>query len=60
MKAGLACYAVPVKDFEHHWGASQDDDLSINYFGRQITRKEIMSGNKERFVAKWLQPASKE
>ena len=60
MKAGLACYAVPVRDFEHHWGASQDDDLSINYFGRQITRKEIMSGNKERFVTKWLQPASKE
>ena len=60
MKAGLACYAVPVKDFEHHWGASQDDELSINYFGRQITRKEIMSGNKERFVTKWLQPASKE
>ena len=38
MKAGLACYAVPVKDFEHHWGASQDDELSINYFGTQITR----------------------
>lgn len=60
MQAGLACYAVPVKDFEHHWGASQDEGLSVNYFGREITREEIMSKNRERFVAKWLQSASSE
>ncbi len=54
MKAGLACYAVPVKDFEHHWGASQEENLSVNYFGRDVTRAEIMTKNRERFVAKWL------
>ncbi len=54
MQAGLACYVVPVKDFEHHWGASHEEDLSVNYFGREVTRKEILTKNKERFVAKWL------
>jgi GT2 family glycosyltransferase len=54
IKAGLACYAVPVKDFEHHWGASHDEDLSVNYFGREVSRKEIMTKNRERFMAKWL------
>jgi hypothetical protein len=24
MQAGLASYVVPVKDFGHHWGATQD------------------------------------
>ena len=54
MKAGLSCYVVPVKDFEHHWGASHNEDLSVNYFGREVTRKEILSTNKERFITKWL------
>jgi hypothetical protein len=54
IKAGLACYAVPVKDFEHHWGASHDENLSVNYLGREVSRKEIMTKNRERFVAKWL------
>ncbi|ODS33886.1 MAG: Glycosyl transferase family 2 [Candidatus Scalindua rubra] len=58
IQAGLACYAVPVKDFEHHWGASQDENLSVNYFGKEITRAEIMSKNRERFVAKWLKPSA--
>ncbi len=57
LQADLACYVVPVKDFEHHWGASHEDngDLSINYFGREVTRKEILKQNKERFRAKWLE-----
>jgi len=55
MQAGLACYAVPVKDFEHHWGASHEENLSVNYFGRAVSRKEIMTKNRERFVAKWLE-----
>ncbi len=58
VQAGLACYAVPIKDFEHYMGASQDEGLSVNYFGREITREEIVSKNRERFVAKWLQSAS--
>ena len=60
MQAGLACYAVPVRDFEHHWGASHDENLSINYFGKEISRKEIMSGNRDRFVAKWMQSSTNE
>lgn len=54
MQAGLACYVVPVKDFEHHWGASHEENLSVNYFGREVTRKEILTKNRERFVEKWL------
>jgi len=57
LQAGLACYAVPVKDFEHHWGASQERDLSVNYFGREVTRQEIMTKNRARFVTKWLKCA---
>jgi hypothetical protein len=53
MQAGLACYAVPVDDFEHKWGASQDANLSVNYFGRQMNRNDILSKNRERFMAKW-------
>ncbi|MDR4504169.1 MAG: glycosyltransferase family 2 protein [Candidatus Scalindua sp.] len=51
--AGLACYAVPVEGFEHHWGASQDGNLSVNYFGREMTRSDILSKGRERFKAKW-------
>lgn len=52
-QVGLACYAVPVKDFDHHWGASSDENLSVNFLGKEVTREEIMRKNKERFVAKW-------
>lgn len=55
MRADLACYVVPVKDFEHHWGASHEEDLSVNYFGREVTRKEILTKNRERFLAKWIE-----
>jgi hypothetical protein len=55
IQSGLACYAVPVKDFEYHWGASHEENLSVNYFGREVSRKEIFTKNRERFVAKWLE-----
>ncbi len=51
--AGLACYAVPVEDFKHNWGASQDTNLSVNYFGREMTRSDILTKGRERFKAKW-------
>ncbi|MBC8553780.1 MAG: glycosyltransferase family 2 protein [Candidatus Brocadiales bacterium] len=54
MRADLACYVVPVKDFEHHWGASHEENLSVNYFGREVSRKEILTKNRERFLAKWI------
>lgn len=53
MQAGLACYAVPVQGFEHEWGASKDANLSVNYFGRHMSRTDIMSKNRERFITKW-------
>lgn len=52
-QAGLACYAVPVEDFDHHWGASQDANLLVNYFGRQMDRNDIMPINRKRFLLKW-------
>jgi SAM-dependent methyltransferase len=53
MQSGLACYAVPVKDFEHYWGASHEEGLSVNYFGREMIREDIFSKNRENFMAKW-------
>jgi SAM-dependent methyltransferase len=53
MQAGLACYAVPVMDFDHHWGVSQDKDLTVNYFGREMTREDIFPKNKKYFTEKW-------
>lgn len=52
-QVGLACYAVPIAGFEHEWGASQEADLIVNYFGKKMSRDEIMYVNKQRFIAKW-------
>jgi SAM-dependent methyltransferase len=53
-RAGLACYAVPVTDFEHHWGISQSEgDTPIHYFGRTLYRNDILLANREKFVQKW-------
>ena len=60
MQTGLACYAVPVKDFEHHWGASHDVKLSVNYFGRKMSREDILPKNREKFIAKWQNVISNE
>ncbi|MFH1673059.1 MAG: glycosyltransferase family A protein [Pseudomonadota bacterium] len=54
IQAGLACYAVPVIDFEHHWGASRSkEDSKINYFGRELRLSDIFMENKKKFMAKW-------
>jgi SAM-dependent methyltransferase len=60
MQSGLECYVVPVKDFEHHNGASQDKDLAVNYFGRMMTREDILPDNREKFIAKWHDVISSE
>lgn len=53
-RAGLSCYAVPVQDFEHHWGISQQHgDTPINYFGRTLYRNDILLANRDKFVQKW-------
>lgn len=53
-RKGLACYAVPVTDFDHHWGVSQSDsDKMINYFGKEMSRDDILLQNRVKFVKKW-------
>jgi hypothetical protein len=55
MQAGLACYAVPVIDFEHHWGLSQaTGDVFIEYFGRKLSRNDVLNENMGKFIAKWF------
>jgi SAM-dependent methyltransferase len=53
-QAGLACYVVPVTDYDHHWGVSSaDGNQKINYFGREMTRNQIIMANREKFKKKW-------
>lgn len=55
MHAGLHSYAVPVTDFDHHWGISQaDEDPIINYFGRALLRSDIRHTNRNKFISKWF------
>jgi SAM-dependent methyltransferase/GT2 family glycosyltransferase len=53
-QAGLACYVVPVTEYDHHWGVSAGDgNQPINYFGREMTRNQILLANREKFKKKW-------
>ena len=55
LQAELACYAVPVNDFEHDWGISQSqENTKINYFGRDVYRNDIIAENRKKFLAKWF------
>lgn len=55
LQAELACYAVPVNDFEHDWGISQSkENNKINYFGREVYRNDILLANREKFLSKWF------
>ena len=55
LKAKLACYTVPVTDFEHHWGVSQSqENTRINYFGRDVYRNDILTENRVKFMQKWF------
>jgi GT2 family glycosyltransferase len=57
LRAGLASYAVPVTGFDHHWGVSQADERKvINYFGRELSRGDILAENRKRFIEKWFPP----
>jgi GT2 family glycosyltransferase len=56
IEAGLACYAVPVQDFEHHWGISQSrHNTKINYFGKEVFRDDVLLENRKKFLAKWFE-----
>lgn len=55
IQAELACYTVPVTDFDHEWGVSGSrDNTKISYFGREVTRNDILTANREKFLRKWF------
>lgn len=47
MQSGLECYAVHIKDFEHHNRVSLDKSLTVNYLGRKMAREDKLK-NTER------------
>ena len=60
IQAELACYAVPVVEFEHAWGVSgSSENPTINYFGRGVRRNDVLIANRQKFLHKWFhqQPA---
>lgn len=55
MKAGLACYALPVTDFDHQWGISAGlEDRSIHYFNQVVYRNDLLDSNRRKFRKKWF------
>jgi GT2 family glycosyltransferase len=55
IQAELACYAVPVGEFDHHWGVSgASENTCITYFGREVSRSEALSRNRKSFIRKWF------
>jgi GT2 family glycosyltransferase len=55
LQAGLAAYAVPVTEYEHHWGiTSSRQNAKINYFGRDVFRDDVIIENRKNFLAKWF------
>jgi GT2 family glycosyltransferase len=57
IQAELACYSVPVVDFEHHWGVSASkENAAISYFGRKVYRNDVLAANRSKFLRKWFQP----
>jgi len=55
MKAGLACYAVPVHAFDHQWGISGcSENLAISYFGKTVYRNQLLQANRHKFIQKWF------
>lgn len=59
IQAGLACYAVPVTDFEHDWGVSESSENNrISYFGRDVFRNDILIENRKKFLNKWFNQES--
>ena len=59
MRADLAIYTVPVKDFEHEWGiSSSEEDRPVVYFGRTVYRNAVIADNRRKFMEKWFNGAA--
>jgi GT2 family glycosyltransferase len=55
IKAGLACYALPVVDFDHQWGISSGrEDRPIRYFDTIVYRNDLLETNRQKFRQKWF------
>jgi GT2 family glycosyltransferase len=55
LNAGLACYVIPVDEYEHEWGISgTQENLPINYMGRIVYRQDILQSNQRKFLEKWF------
>lgn len=55
LTAGLACYVIPVKGWEHEWGISTiPENIPINYMGRTVYRHEVLRDNRKKFLEKWF------
>ena len=55
VQANLACWTVPVVDFDHVWGVSGlPADTQIEYFGRSVFRSAVHAENQRKFVDKWF------
>jgi GT2 family glycosyltransferase len=55
MLAGLACYTVPVADYDHEWGVSGDrENRPISFLGRTVYRNDILTANRHKFIEKWF------
>ena len=56
LKAGLCCYAVPVKDYKHDWGISGSrENTPIQYFGKTVYLDDILRDNRKKFKEKWFE-----
>jgi len=55
VQVNLACWAVPVVDFDHVWGISGSPaDAQIEYFGRSVFRSAVHAENQRKFMDKWF------
>lgn len=58
IQAELACYVVPVVEFEHEWGVSgSKENTPISYFGRRVYRNDVLAANRKQFLQKWFPAA---
>ena len=55
VQANLACWTVPVVDFDHIWGITGSAaDKRIDYFGRAVFRSVVHAANQRKFLDKWF------
>ncbi|KPA15715.1 family 2 glycosyl transferase [Candidatus Magnetomorum sp. HK-1] len=55
LKKGLFCYTVPIDGYAHQMGISlADGKKEVNYFGKIMSRDDILLKNARAFAQKWL------